>query len=159
MKDGIAVLIVGLGIGWLAGLSASPVISGVLASLLVVAGGLIVGRVENKELPVPAGSQAKVPLAILVVGIALGSTGGVVVRTHDLLGVAAPGRGDGKNVSTREGVLFQVAASECEELRNSGESQIRLRVKSSNNQRVSRLAEEFPDDGTLLKVARALCAK
>ena len=74
----IAILMIGLGIGWLAGLSVSPVVGTVLASLLGVAGGIVAAA---RSLPAEASAASFLsgvdarPAAVLVLGIALGVAG------------------------------------------------------------------------------------
>ena len=81
----ISIAVTGLGIGWLVGLSISPVIAGVIASLLGIAGSaatVIRGNLSGK---LTIGSFDARPIAILVVGVAIGATMGIYARTHDIL--------------------------------------------------------------------------
>ena len=41
--ESVYILVVGLGVGWLTGLSTSPVIAGVLSSIMGVAAGVVAG--------------------------------------------------------------------------------------------------------------------
>lgn len=88
--QGISILLIGLGIGWLAGLSVSPVVTAIVTSLL----GIIAGVVASlKTLKQSGAENAKLrplrvdalPAALLVVGIALAVPMGIVTRTHHLL--------------------------------------------------------------------------
>lgn len=125
--QGFSLFGVGLGIGWLTGLSVSPVVGTVVASLLAVAAGTVTGlQGVRRGKPEGDGPQdvwidAR-PAALLVLGVAAASTLGVLARTHQLL---EPARQDGdpnrvqqpQNVaSSRWGVLFPSGAEECSEL-------------------------------------------
>jgi hypothetical protein len=83
----VSVLLIGLGIGWLTGLSLSPVVSGVLTSLLGIAAGTVVGlRTVKKSMSVDQGSQRQSvdarPVALLVLGVALAAPCGILARTY-----------------------------------------------------------------------------
>lgn len=79
-----SILITGLGIGWLVGLSVSPVISIVITSITGAAAAVItaLSGLEEKS----KWSVSPVPLALLVVGLAIGSGIGVRTRNLDWLG-------------------------------------------------------------------------
>ncbi len=93
-----SVLISGLGIGWLLGLSVSPVVSIVITSVAGVAVAIIaaISGLENKssgligpdKREIPA-SQRKIspwPLAMLVIGIVIGSRWGIMARNNSWYG-------------------------------------------------------------------------
>lgn len=94
----VAFLIIGLGIGWLIGLSASPVVSIVVSSVTASAAAIIaiVSGVQEKEQEseegdsrLASGLKSNItpwPLALLIAGIIGGSILGLTVRTHNLLG-------------------------------------------------------------------------
>ena len=87
-KEAVYILIVGLGVGWLTGLSTSPVIAGVLSSIMGVAGGAVVGlRSIGKDNSSSGGGNQKsqvsaLPAALLVLGIALAAPLGILARTY-----------------------------------------------------------------------------
>jgi hypothetical protein len=120
----LSVLVIGLGVGWLAGLSVSPVIATVLASLVGVAGGIAAGvRSVSRDADAGTGPSraAQVdarPAAVLVLGIALAAPIGIVTRTHALLEPADARRvGAPPAAPARQGVLFGVTVEQCEKLR------------------------------------------
>lgn len=98
-----ALLVCGLGIGWLTGLSASPTIAAVVAGLLGLAAALSSALAGLHEAPqagedLPSGSNRRlarsavphlspIPVAALVVGVAFGASIGVYARANDWLGV------------------------------------------------------------------------
>ena len=108
-SNGFGLVVIGLGVGWLAGLSVSPVASVVITSALGAAAAIVgalagVARADHGSHDKPGGApaQRKVlgnwtesgavrpiaswPLAVLVVGLVLGSGMGVWARTHNWLG-------------------------------------------------------------------------
>jgi hypothetical protein len=102
----LSLLLCGMGVGILTGLSVSPVVNGVLTALLGILSGLLAGaagltfrsdpanREQNKdEQSIPPESPFRVdarPCAIFILGIVLGAVSGVIVRTHNWLGVSQP---------------------------------------------------------------------
>ena len=110
----LMLLISGIGIGWLAGLSVSPVIAqilstilGVLAAVLAVLSGVKWTADQKDGEPgeqgsPPAGKHAlqkinmvsAVPAGILIVGLVFGSMLGMTARTHDWFGFDPAGEID-----------------------------------------------------------------
>lgn len=95
-RDYVCVMIGGLGVGWLVGLSASPVVAGVVTTLL---GGIaavvsaFVGvdfhatRSEESQSHRKSWVRANpLPLTLMIVAVVLGSALGVFARTKELLG-------------------------------------------------------------------------
>jgi hypothetical protein len=96
-KFGEALLLVicGGGLGWLIGLSAAPVIQGVITSLLTIVTGFAavssgMRAKEGAEAATTTGKAIRavhaLPVAAIVVGIAVGSSFGVYARTNQWLG-------------------------------------------------------------------------
>lgn len=96
----------GIAIGWLVGLSVSPVVQGVITTVLALVGGVVStlavpppnnsdsvnaerteaadgNSVAKKLARSTAGSV--LPLSLMFVGIAMGTSCGIYARTHDLL--------------------------------------------------------------------------
>lgn len=105
-KIWLALLTTGAGIGWLVGLSVSPVVSVVVSSVTGVVTALIallsgvklsglngpqINFVEHESEATPPQTRYRhwqvnpVPIAWLMLGLILGSSSGIWVRTHDLL--------------------------------------------------------------------------
>lgn len=92
----LSLLLTGLGIGWLVGLSVSPVVSIVITSVAGSAAAIIAAMSGLENQPkAESDSKAKkihfskispVPIASLVVGIVAGSIVGIYVRSHNGLG-------------------------------------------------------------------------
>ncbi|MCI5191255.1 MAG: hypothetical protein D3905_16020 [Candidatus Electrothrix sp. AS4_5] len=105
IKDSLLILSIGLGIGWLAGLSVSPVatilISGLLGVAITIVGIISISltyRNDKGEIIRSVGFTVaeKIStglLALIVFGIALGVSLGICARTHNFLGA------DDKSVS------------------------------------------------------------
>jgi hypothetical protein len=106
LKHLIAISISGLGIGFLVGLSASPVVNGLIAGIVSLAAGIVsalcgvrletskpseASGAENQNLDVASQSSdsgsttrvTPVPIAFLVVSIVLGSILGIGARTQE----------------------------------------------------------------------------
>ena len=89
-----ALVVTGFGIGWLAGLSVSPVVSIVLTSVTGIAAAVVTALSGLKEDPADPKvkerrrlPQIEVwPLAILLVGMLIGSTLGILARNNHLFG-------------------------------------------------------------------------
>ena len=105
LSDVLLLLISGLGIGWLIGLSVSPVlhiIVGSIIALVAAAVGSLIGlRRESEDSAQPPGSDMRssvvpspknilpitpLPLTILVIGLVIGSSVGIYARTNGFFG-------------------------------------------------------------------------
>jgi len=160
----LAVLVTGLGIGWLVGLSASPVVSGVIASLLGVAAGVVTafrGVSASSAKSVLADAR---PVALLVVGVALGATVGLTARTHDLLSPptkleqAEKSAVSKDNLISRSVLFAEPGSDECVELLSLEPKHIRLGFKSSSSEGVRRLGYLIKDTELLKEIAESICA-
>lgn len=160
-----SLLIVGLSIGWLAGLSVSPVIASILASVVGIAGGIVAGArslSRDSSSGSPSGSLTQLdarPAAALVLGIALAAPLGIVARTH---GVFEPAGKERSASPAGQGVLFGVKAEQCEELRAMAgfpnDRAYRTRLASSGEW--GRLLEaEIKDVAHLKAIVEAICSK
>ncbi|HKS29637.1 MAG TPA: hypothetical protein VJS44_17545 [Pyrinomonadaceae bacterium] len=96
---GLCLLLSGVGIGWLIGLSVSPVIHIIITSLIALAvsvTGTLAGiNIDQKESAAEPDDKPKrrvlvevnpVPLMLVVIGLAIGSSIGVYARTNSWLG-------------------------------------------------------------------------
>ena len=88
----ISLVIIGFGVGWLTGLSISPVVAALLSSIIgavlvlaAVLSGFSYG--DNASLIKNVSDISPVPFALLMVGIIAGTSSGIWVRTHNVLGV------------------------------------------------------------------------
>jgi hypothetical protein len=91
--------IIGVGLGWLVGLSQSPVIAGVVTALVAAAAALvgalggpdIAGSDDTSRLQKVAKLISPAPLAALMIGLAVGAPLGLHARNH---GFFSPSRAD-----------------------------------------------------------------
>jgi hypothetical protein len=173
----IYVFIVGMGIGWLSGLSASPVIAGVLTSILGIAGGVVAGlkSIAKDGAAVGGNKAAKtqidaLPAALLVLGIALAAPLGIMSRTYHVFEppevrqavldqVAQTGKVSGQD----RGVLFSASASECAQLMAltgiPNEAAFRDELANSDLPWAVKLEAGIKDTNALKKAVRSLCTK
>lgn len=94
----VGLLIVGLGIGWLVGMSATPVVSIVITSLTATAGAILAvlsGLEDTKGPQSPAADKAPryharhvnvAPILALVVGLVIGAAVGLTSRSYGWFG-------------------------------------------------------------------------
>lgn len=170
------IVIVGLGIGWLIGLSASPVVAAVVSTLLGVGAGAATGyhsirRADQAEESATSMLDAR-PAAFLVIGIAVAATCGMVARSHRVFEpavvreaawrLAAAGQlANSSETSAYSALLFKVTQTECEallSLEDNNDAFLFTLARSSipgAEQLVSRI--DNPD--TLRSVVEALCAR
>lgn len=98
----VTILITGTALGWLIGMTASPVTQGVIATLLAAIVGLVTalaGMKFDQTRPDALGADTRnrifikgidpLPVMALVLGIALGAALGIYTRSHNLLGSEA----------------------------------------------------------------------
>jgi hypothetical protein len=175
--QGFSLLTIGLGIGWLAGLSVSATVSTIITSVLGLAAGLAVGmnaspRTKNTHL------DAR-PAAILILGIALAAPAGIVVRTHHFLEphrteMAAknndssalnkdtPNQARNFNNNQEKGVLFGVDQDECSQILSLGEMNnnkaFMRELRASHIPGASDMVDQFSNDtATLKSFVRIIC--
>jgi hypothetical protein len=87
-----ALIVTGLGIGWLAGLSASPVVSIVITSVTGSAAAVVAAlsglKSDTTDKPQPWKIDP-MPLGLLILGLIIGSLMGLYLRTHNALSPSA----------------------------------------------------------------------
>ena len=173
----IYVLIVGMGIGWLSGLSVSPVIAGVLTSIMGIAGGVVAGlKSMAKDGASAGGGRASIsqidalPAAVLVLGIALAAPLGIMARTYHVFEPPAVRQAvldqiaqTGKVSDQDRSVLFSASASECAELlalaSNPNTAAFRDALAASDMHWAAKLEASIEDTNALKKSVRSLCTK
>jgi hypothetical protein len=159
----LAVLLTGLSIGWLVGLSRSPVVAASIASLFALAGAMVaalhgIRPLGTSVLKYRSGNAW--PVALLVLSVAIGASAGNLARTNDLLGRIGPPREGGSqrdDPADRTG-LFSLTTTECGELMVAGQKSIRTIFRSSTHDELRSLGEQIEDPEVLKKIATALCA-
>jgi hypothetical protein len=158
--NSMSLIIIGLGIGWLAGLSVTPVIVSIIVALFGVIAPLIailVGVTPKNEQRINL-----LPIALLIVGLALGSILGIFTRTHNWLGVVTntPNKAASTpHASPSDGVLFGDEHDECERLLTYDDSELPKEVEYSIIERFNDLPNLIKDSKILRKVLENQCAK
>jgi len=151
-----------MSLGWLSGLSASPVIASAIG---IVLGGVVGAVVALRR---PGDGQADLVTAFTVIfGMGVGAPAGLFVRTHDLLGAPkgtelmdsratqSEARALQPQPSTARGVLFATSASYCRELDVTKDDA--LRGMLSAYQEMDSLLQEVSEPAKLRLVVRGLC--
>jgi hypothetical protein len=170
----LALIVLGLSIGWLAGLSVSPVAGSLIAGLLGLVGSLGAGASllgawipRGRAAPDRTDGASPPPLdlrpaAVLALSIAVAVPGGIMARTHQIFaapdGPAASGAGQSQTPSTA-GVLFSDHLGDCAEMvalsRDPDFDAFRERVAAKSDLGRRLAAELSPE--TLRQTVRALC--
>jgi hypothetical protein len=166
-----ALLIAGFGIGWLAGLSLSPVVGTVLGAIVSVVGGVVAGLASAANDPARQRVNAW-PAALLVLGIAVGSPAGILARSHDLFGRAvlleagqaggAASAAPSKTVQDPRapaalGALYSVVGDDCKRLVGSPDQALAGALETSRFPWAPRLARRLSDPKVLRQVVESLC--
>ena len=166
-----ALLIAGFGIGWLAGLSLSPVVSTLLAGIMSVVGGVVAGLASaGSEVARPRVNAW--PAAILVLGVAMGSPAGIVARSHNLFGratveaaaVAKPeaatvAKSSDPEVMAALSALYSTPGDDCKRLLGSPDQALVGALDSSRFPWGPRLARRFSEPRVLRQVVECLCGQ
>lgn len=93
IKTFVNLTLIGISIGWMIGLSQSPIISGVVStilafiiSILIAVSGLDYSKNENRNL-ISKVNISLFPIAIFCFFLSISGTMGIYVRTHNYLGI------------------------------------------------------------------------
>jgi hypothetical protein len=172
----LALVVIGCGIGWFVGMSASPVVNVLVASIVTAAVGVSAAIAESQArsqtTTARLGLASAVPLALVTVGAVAGSMVGIYVRTHDLMSpkesASAPApkltqaaRAEDPTpnfVDATRSVLFNgVPADECVKLRaEKVKGNLRYAMQRSSNERVQAFAERVKEESVLNIVLQEL---
>ncbi len=171
----LSLALVGAGIGWLVGQSASPVVAAVVASLLGIGAGAVAAlQVLGPDRQASRPAIDARPAAVFVVALALAATAGMVVRAHLWLEPAAvrqamlreavsrPGARDTPNerpvADVHAAVLFGNQQTDCQSLLSlKGNDRAFVGELKAASPTGARLVERVPDARTLVTVVEALC--
>jgi hypothetical protein len=88
----VALILCGGSIGWMVGMSASPIIQGILTtvfSFVIILLGVVAGIESNSVLKIKTLSKdiSLLPIGVFFLFLSLGSAGGIYTRTNDYLGI------------------------------------------------------------------------
>jgi hypothetical protein len=181
----LSIFLIGAGIGWLAGLSVSPVVAGIITSLLGIVTGIVTGlqsfqyvKNETPSLPKKFIIDAR-PAAILVISIALFAPIGILARTYHVLepsqmhseddgnrqsnGIDAYTSNGANRSSQDQGVLFGVYQSECRQLLSlatmGNNKALITELNRSEIPTIINLTSEFKNEPeTLHRVINSVCS-
>jgi hypothetical protein len=178
-SQGFSIIAMGIGIGWLVGHSASPVVGGVISSLLGLSAGVVTGLRSirhsdtTKILPTFPNIDAR-PAALLIVSIALSATAAMVVRAHHLFEpefirnayhnaynkAASDGRvADIATVDPHGAYLFSVRQKECNTILSVADNQKAFvdQILLSSLPNAKQFVARIHDPQTLLTIVEVLC--
>lgn len=175
--NNMSLIIIGLGIGWLVGLSVTPgttltvitSIMTVVVLLITVVSGLESKALENEHLK---WKVSPIPIALFVIGLVVGSSLGIYARTHNLLGVdMEESRSNLPKVvestlenSTRnlpdptKTILFASEYDECERLQAFSVDKLPRKVKSSTIKEIRKLPSIIEKPERLKQVLEVVCS-
>ena len=184
--DGIALWMAGAAVGWLTGLSVSPVLATVLASALGLLAGVVttvrsLRRARNRPHAIMRLPLA-IPAAILMLGIAIGAPVGIIARTYRWFEPTrspaqeqrvAPARtSDAPAPKTEtpearaaqdQGVLFGVDERECSELvlllERGNVATLRTDLRSSPNPDLREIERRISNPNELATAVKAICSR
>jgi hypothetical protein len=167
-RNEIALAVSGIGIGWLVGLSASPVTATVIAALMALVAtsvGLIAGLRPTEESPLflPGGAKfvreaSAVPVAIVIMSIAAAAPVGIAARAYHWFGPNEPMASasvpqpasdtEGKPkvpgpLPDFPGLFAEVSGPECKTLRSLNKEDLEREMASSKSQLIRKLAEDY----------------
>jgi hypothetical protein len=163
----LSLVTIGLGIGWLTGLSATPVLSVVLTAILGAAAGLVAG---TKVAPLLRRIDAR-PLATIVLALALSAPLGILARSYRLFGPVTLARAPMTTPTAAQAAaktepapdfpaLFTAAGgAECERLVGSPDRFLRSALQTSSFEWAPSLEAEVRDDAKLRRLVSQLCSR
>jgi len=166
-----ALIGMGLALGWLTGLSASPVLASVLTALLGAGAGAVIGiRASRDSL---SGTLDARPLALLLIAMAAAAPFAVMVRTYkvleprrgkEVLASSVPAsapigakKAEAFNVTSSTGALFSASTEDCTRIVGSPDKYFRSAVQTSQFTWAMLLANEIKDDHKLREIVNSVC--
>lgn len=178
--NNISLLVASLSIGWMVGLSISPVVGIIISGITTISvsavsilSGLKYQAEEDdgkKEYIKNISSLDVFPVAILCVGLAIGSALGIYTRTHKLFddhSVFVKIRNKSKNnpcvpkgnqVDEKEGtVLYSLTVEECQLMEQKHGKELRALLKTLGDKNVQFLAKSCSNDSCLEALKNMFC--
>jgi hypothetical protein len=162
MAAGYACLLIGLGIGWLTGLSVTPVVQSVLGAVLALVGTLVAalaGLQPDNRPKLPKVSPW--PLAALVLGIALAAPAGVFVRTHGWLGdrteAPTPARERSAPSTGEVGLYWSPAPADCQLLRRADSTELQRAFSTAGDKTLRLIGAHVQNVDALLAIRDEMC--
>lgn len=140
----------------------SPVIQGILTTILtliIAIVSILSGLKDNSESEFlnKFGKLNMLPVAILILGICLGSASGIYTRTHNLLGVKSELKSELR--SEFEAGLYADNYSKCGDLKGLNGNDLKNGLKSLNDKNVNNLLQNCNNDSCLNAILTIYCKK
>lgn len=165
-KNVFFIVLIGLCVGIMTGLSISPVIQTILSTILalVVSGlslwlGISYRGDENHKL---LGFNLDiVPIAVLVIGITIGSFGGILMRTHNVFSPANFSNSDPKSgeASTAATVLFSTGQKICDIIEGYSGREMIIQLRGVDSQPINSIIDTVGEDKpeVIKSILESLC--
>jgi hypothetical protein len=175
-RNAFAIGITGLCVGWLVGLSVSPVIGTVLGSIMAIAAAAVsvlagLDPAGSDEKPTRFHGMDGTPLMLLVLGLALGATAGLWVRANGVLIRAAGGTASAGGLSldtararyANVGLMnITISSAECDRMRSQLGSPDELKTEmAAARDPILRAVALSPaaDSAVVFRLVEAVCAR
>ncbi len=170
----LALVVTGVGIGWLAGLSVSPVISVVITSVIGVAAAIVAALSGVKEEFLDADNSSAtlkrflkavtpIPLAWLVFGLIVGAGSGVWMRTHNALSPNPPDPPPSLALQEEVAQWEALGLPHEEVVRALFEKQVATKIPAAQGQNTAVNSQESnnasPKDSVLFSVSQDECTE
>src|SRR5580698_5225348 len=171
-KNVILLFFSSLSLGWMIGMSVSPVVNTVVASViavLVTAVSLLSGfkldETAVQKIPRSITDMSIVPVAILTIGLAIGSAMGIFTRTHNFLGVVdhhinsitTKKQTDDDGKSTTAG-LFEVSVEDCGIIELKHGRELRAALLSIGDKNIHTIVLSCNSDSCLEAIKEVVCS-
>ena len=161
-----------LTIGWMVGMSLSPIVNTVISSLITIIitiTSLLVGLkfnnedVNSKSIIGKVSSISLLPLALLTFFLAVGSGIGIYTRTHNLLGIKETSSPNNKGRVNNDSLqhtagLFSLTVEQCQLLELSHGDQLKTRLKAIGDNNVDYLINQCANDSCLEAIKNIICS-
>jgi hypothetical protein len=168
LGSGIAFALMGAAVGWLLGLSTSPVIQSALGVLLGAVAAIVaaVSGIRTKDETTTATPTNPWPLATLLTALALTAPLGVIVREKRLLGPAAPSDSSpapshtkGESSAGGTGLHGAPGQKDCDHLDTSEDGkQLIQSFRTAENQALRTIGNHITEPMVLDSIRQALCS-
>ena len=162
-------MVAGICVGWLVGLSVSPVTGAVVASLTAAVVSLAAalaglepagaraaseGPTDSRDRVVPSRSLRidTIPLTCVLLGIVVGSSGGIYVRTHALLSPSQSTTVQRLDKGSAT-ALYTASDDECARFKAETGERLRSEMRSSVTSTAAREFADSVEDAAALKSA------
>lgn len=154
-------MLTGISIGWLTGLSATPVVAALLSALMgaaVATLGTLAARGEHADDQRTA--RAVLGVTMLSLGLAVGAPLGVTVRARGLLAPSVRSAASTETPMANAGALLseeRADVGDCNALHRD-DAGLREVLRKSTDRQMRELASRVSSDGALREVVEVVCS-